>query len=90
LASGAALDAALSSREISLTARWDLLAGRDVELGDRAQDHFRRALDWAQRQGAWSWELRAATGLARMWRNQGRAPEVRATRMPNIPISTFV
>ena len=26
-----------------------------------AEDHFRQALDWARRQGALSWELRAAT-----------------------------
>src|SRR6202022_520273 len=30
-----------------------------------AEDHFRQALDWARRQGALSWELRAATSLAR-------------------------
>src|SRR5260370_19064549 len=37
-----------------------------------AEDHFRQALDWARRQGALSWELRAATSLARLLRNQGR------------------
>jgi hypothetical protein len=42
-----------------------------------AEDHFRQALDWAQRQGALSWELRAATSLARMWRTQDRNKEVR-------------
>jgi len=31
-----------------------------------AEDHFRQALGWARRQGALSWELRAATSLARM------------------------
>jgi predicted ATPase len=38
-----------------------------------AEDHFRQALDWARRQGALSWELRAATSLARMWGNQGQS-----------------
>ena len=38
-----------------------------------AEDHFRQALDWASRQGALSWELRAATSLARLWRSQGRS-----------------
>jgi predicted ATPase len=40
-----------------------------------AEDHFRQALDWAHRQGALSWELRAATSLARWLRNRGRAAE---------------
>jgi predicted ATPase len=42
-----------------------------------AEDHFRRALDWACRQGALSWELRAAMSLAGMWRGQGRSKEGR-------------
>jgi predicted ATPase/DNA-binding winged helix-turn-helix (wHTH) protein len=42
-----------------------------------AEDHFRQALDWARRQGALSWELRAATSLARMWRDHGRIEEAR-------------
>jgi predicted ATPase len=37
-----------------------------------------RALDWARRQSALSWELRAATSLARLWRDQHRATEARA------------
>jgi predicted ATPase len=43
-----------------------------------AEDHFRQALDWARRQGALSWELRAATSLARLWRDQHRVEEARA------------
>src|SRR5208282_5820687 len=35
-----------------------------------AEDHFRQALDWARRQGALSWELRAATSLARLLRDR--------------------
>jgi len=42
-----------------------------------AERHFRQALDWARRQGALSWELRAATSLARMWRDHGRSKEAR-------------
>jgi predicted ATPase len=42
-----------------------------------AEDHFRQALDWARRQGALFWELRAATSLARLWRNRGRNKEAR-------------
>jgi predicted ATPase len=43
-----------------------------------AEDHFRQALDWARRQGALSWELRTATSLARLWRDQHRVKEARA------------
>jgi adenylate cyclase len=42
---------------------------------DAAQNHFLEALDWAQRQGALSWELRAATSLSRLWHDQGRTEE---------------
>ncbi len=40
-----------------------------------AEGHFRRALDWARRQGALSWELRAATSFARLLRDQGRSAD---------------
>jgi predicted ATPase/DNA-binding winged helix-turn-helix (wHTH) protein len=43
-----------------------------------AEGHFRQALDWAHRQGALSWELRAASSLARLWRDQHRVKEARA------------
>ena len=42
-----------------------------------AEDHFRQALDWARRQGALSWELRTASSLARLWRDQQRVTEAR-------------
>ena len=42
-----------------------------------AEDHFRQALDWARRQGALSWELRAATSLARLLRDRDRVDEAR-------------
>jgi predicted ATPase len=47
-----------------------------------AEDHFRQALDSARRQGALSWELRAATSLAGMWRGQGRSKEARELLVP--------
>jgi predicted ATPase len=40
-----------------------------------AEAHFRQALDWARRQDALSWELRAATSLARLQRDQGRSDD---------------
>jgi predicted ATPase len=47
-----------------------------------AENHFSRALDWARRQGALSWELRAATSLARLWRDQNRAKAAREILAP--------
>jgi predicted ATPase len=47
-----------------------------------AGDHFRQALDWARRQGALSWELRAATSLARLLRDQSRAADATALLQP--------
>ena len=47
-----------------------------------AEDYFRRALDWAHRQGALSWELRAAVSLARLLRDQARSAEALALLQP--------
>ena len=47
-----------------------------------AEGHFWQALDWARRQGALSWELRCATSLARLWRNQARSNEARELLAP--------
>jgi predicted ATPase len=41
----------------------------------RAEEAFHRALEVARSQQAKSWELRAATSLARLWRSQGRRKE---------------
>jgi predicted ATPase len=43
-----------------------------------AEGQFRQALDGAHRQGALSWELRTASSLARLWRDQHRVKEARA------------
>jgi predicted ATPase len=40
-----------------------------------AEKHFQQALNMARRQGALSWELRSATSLARLWRDQARRKE---------------
>ena len=49
---------------------------------ERAEAYFRRALDLAQEQGAKSWELRAATSLARLWQSQNRSAEARDLLAP--------
>ena len=47
-----------------------------------AEDHYQQALGWARRQGALSWELRAATSLARLLRDQNRPTEAIALLAP--------
>ena len=47
-----------------------------------AEDHYQQALDWARRQGALSWELRAATSLAWLLRDQNRSTEAIALLAP--------
>jgi len=47
-----------------------------------AEDLFRQALEEAHRQCALSWELRAATSLARLRRDQGRPAEAMALLQP--------
>src|SRR5208282_530419 len=47
-----------------------------------AEDHFRRSMSLAARQRALSWELRAATSLARLLRDQGRSAEALALLQP--------
>jgi tetratricopeptide (TPR) repeat protein len=47
-----------------------------------AEAHFRQALDWARRQGALFWELRAATSLTRLMRDQGRSADAMALLQP--------
>jgi predicted ATPase len=43
--------------------------------GPNAQRHFEQALGVARAQQARSWELRAATSLARLWRGQDKRAE---------------
>ncbi len=47
-----------------------------------AENSFRQALALAQRQSAKFWELRAATSLARLWRDQGKRDEARELLAP--------
>jgi len=49
---------------------------------ETAEDLFRQALDEARRQKSLSWELRAATSLARLLRKQGRHADTIACLQP--------
>jgi predicted ATPase len=60
----------------------DILLSQGVPGAVAAEDHFRQALDWARQQGALSWELRAATSLARLLRSQGRPDDATACLQP--------
>jgi tetratricopeptide (TPR) repeat protein len=53
------------------------LFDKTPESAIAAEERFRQALDWARRQEALSWELRAATSLARLQCDQGRIREAR-------------
>jgi predicted ATPase len=48
----------------------------------KAMSYFERALAIAQKQQAKSWELRAATSMARLWRDQGKRDEARELLAP--------
>ena len=65
-----------------LRVKGDLLLQQDPPASAAAEEHFRQALDWARRQGALSWELRAATSLARLLRDQGSSAEATALLQP--------
>jgi predicted ATPase len=48
----------------------------------KAQAYFERALSVARAQQAKSWELRAATSMARLWRDQGKRDKARNILAP--------
>jgi predicted ATPase len=50
-----------------------ILKGGGSEAAANAEQEYLSALDWARQQGALFWELRAATSIARLWREQGRS-----------------
>ena len=67
-----------------LRVKGELLLSRDAPrvVPAVAEGPFRQALDWARRQGALSWELRAATSLARLWRDQGLSDDAITVLQP--------
>ena len=60
----------------------ELLLGANAGATSVAESCFHTALDYARRQGAKSWELRAATSLARLWQRGGRPADARALLAP--------
>ena len=59
-----------------------LLLQSSPAVDETSEALFRQALDEARRQGALSWELRAATSLARLLRDQGRHADAIACLRP--------
>ena len=60
----------------------DLLLQQSQTQHAEAEDCFEQAIAIAQRQAAKSWELRAATSLARLWQGQGKTTEERELLAP--------
>jgi class 3 adenylate cyclase len=60
----------------------ELLLATDPASSAEAEVLFHRALDIARAQEAKSFELRAATSLARLWQRQGKRAEARALLAP--------
>jgi predicted ATPase len=65
-----------------LRVKGELVLLQGAPQATAAEDDFRQALDWARRQGALSWELRAAASLTRLLYDQGRSAEAGALLQP--------
>jgi predicted ATPase len=62
--------------------RGELLRTAHPGATAEAEADFHRAITVARRQDAKLWELRAATSLARLWRDRGKRDEARALVAP--------
>jgi predicted ATPase len=60
----------------------ELLLRQAIPDATQAEACFQQALTVARRQRAKSWELRAATSLARLWQQQGKRTEARELLAP--------
>jgi len=75
------------TKETWFEAHVDLIAG-EIALKSpqpdaaKAEAYFEQALAVARRQQAKSWELRAATSMARLWRDQGKPRQARELLAP--------
>jgi predicted ATPase len=59
-----------------------LLLQQSPDNATEAESCFQQAISIAQNQSAKSWELRAATSLARLWQSQGKRDEARELLEP--------
>lgn len=59
-----------------------LLRQGSAEASREAERHFVEALDWSRQQETVAWELRAATSLAKLHRQEGRVAEARSALAP--------
>ena len=66
----------------SLRVKGELLLLNDADNIADAEACFQKAIDVARGQSAKSWELRAATSLARLWQGQGKTREARDLLAP--------
>ena len=88
----AAIDEALARSEENderwyfaeiLRIKGELVLSYGAPEGPReAEAYYHRSLEWARRQEAIAWELRTATSLARLWRDQHRSGEALALLAP--------
>jgi predicted ATPase len=60
----------------------EILLTQDVPDQHEAENNLRQAIDIARSQQAKSWELRAATSLARLWQSQSKREEARELLEP--------
>jgi len=66
----------------TLRVKGEVLAGTPGTNPQLAEQCFQDAMAFARRQSALSWELRAASSLARLWLEQGRAESARQLLAP--------
>lgn len=66
----------------ALRVKGEVLMAASPENSAQAEGLFCHGLDLAQRDGALSWELRCAIGLARLWRDRGKPADALALLQP--------
>jgi predicted ATPase len=84
---GEAMTAAETTKEKCCEAEIHRTAGEIALMSPerdaaKAEAHFEHALAVARQQQAKSWELRAATSMARLWSDQGKRDEARQLLAP--------
>ena len=84
---GEAIDTIETTKETWFEAEASRIAG-EIALqspkpdATKAQEYFERALAIAREQQVKSWELRAATSMARLWRSRGKVQQARELLAP--------